>query len=275
MRGTAIEPTTRSVPVLMYHSISAGPGPTCIAPEVFRQQMAILEETGYRVVSLRNVLGWMRCGRALPGRCVALTFDDGFEDFAAIAHEELRRRRWPATVFVPSGHVGGSDGWDRPSPSGHRRLMDWSTIAGLAAEGVEFGGHGVGHRDLTRVRGTDLEAEVLGSKRAIEDRTGREVACFAPPFGRSDDEVARYVRRHYLMAVGTRLARADRDDDPYDVPRIEMWYFREPRRWRAFLRGEAEGYFLARQFLRGARRLAAAIAPARPTAPGSVSSTTT
>jgi len=248
----------------MYHSISDGPGPTCIEPETFRLQMAILEEMGYRVVSLMDLLSWMQRGRELPDSCVALTFDDGFADFADFAFPELHRRGWTATVFLPAGHVGGFDHWEAASRLGHRRLLDWPTISELAAHGVDFGGHGVGHRDLTRVRGAALEAEVLDSKRAIEDRSGREVTSFAAPYGRSDAEVRRVVRRHYRMAVGTTLARAGRESDAYDVPRIEMWYFRQPRRWRALLRGEAGNFLLARRFMRRVRGLAAAISPGPP-----------
>ena len=40
------------VNILMYHSISEGAGPTCIAPRTFREQMAALEECGYRAVAL-------------------------------------------------------------------------------------------------------------------------------------------------------------------------------------------------------------------------------
>jgi peptidoglycan/xylan/chitin deacetylase (PgdA/CDA1 family) len=256
----------------MYHSISDGPGPTCIDPEAFRLQMTILAEAGYQVVSLMDILSLMQSGREFPERRVALTFDDGFADFATIAFPELHGRGWPATVFLPTGHVGGFDHWEAPSQAGYRRLLDWPTISELAAHGVDFGGHGVEHLDLTGVRGAALEAEVLGSKRAIEDRTGREVTSFAAPYGRSDTEVTRVVRRYYRMAVGTTLARAGRESNPYDVPRVEMWYFRQPRRWRAFLRGEAESFLLTRRILRRVRSLATAISPNR--RPGRVTATT-
>jgi peptidoglycan/xylan/chitin deacetylase (PgdA/CDA1 family) len=258
---TQTQSTCSSVLVLMYHSISDGPGPTCIAPGEFRQQMAVLEETGYRVVSLTDVLNWIEDGRELPERCVALTFDDGFADFATIAFPELHKRAWPATVYLPTGHVGGFDHWEPASRLGHRPLMNWATISELAAHGVDFGGHGVEHRDLTRVRGALLEAEVRDSKRAIEDRTGNAVTSFAAPYGRSDAQVTRVVRRHYRIAVGTTLARTGLDSDPFDVPRIEMWYFRKPRRWRALLHGEAENFLLAKRLMRRVRNLAAAISP--------------
>lgn len=255
----------RGVLVLMYHSISDGPGPTCIAPEVFRDQMAALEELDYRVVPLSEVPGWMRGTRALPPRCACLTFDDGFADFASDAAPVLRRIGWPSTVFLPVGHVGGADLWEPPTAGGRRRrLMDWPTIAGLAADGVEFGAHGVSHRDLSRLRGQELEAEVCLPRRVIEQRIGRAVTSFAAPYGRADAAAERLVRRQYRRAVGTTFGRARRGADPYAIPRIEMHYFRQPDRWRSFLRGDARAYVLARRLMRGARGIVAAGRPVVP-----------
>ena len=64
------------------------------------------------------------------------------------------------------------------------------------------------------------------------------------------------IRRRYRISCGTRLARVQRTDDPIDLPRIEMHYFREAGRWRDFLRGR-DGYFQARRVLRAARETAA------------------
>jgi peptidoglycan/xylan/chitin deacetylase (PgdA/CDA1 family) len=249
----------REVAVLMYHSISEGSGPTCIRPEVFRRQMECLEGSGYRVVSLRELGEWTRGERELPPRSAVLTFDDGFLDFATAAFPEIQRRGWPATVFLPVGHLGETDRWESRRPGAPaRRLMDWSTVADLAAAGVDFGAHGVTHRDLTRLRGAELAHEVLRPKQMIEERLARPVASFAAPFGRTAPAVDDLVRQHYRQAVGTELARAHRRSDPYAIPRIEMWYFRELRRWSAFLRGDARNFLLVRRLLRRFRTFLAA-----------------
>ncbi len=161
------------------------------------------------------------------------------------------QRGWPATVFVPTGYVGDCDRWEAPLDRARpRALLDWSTIAELSAGGVDFGGHGVWHRDVTRLRGAALEEEVAGTKRAIEQKTGREVTSFAAPYGYSNREVQAMVRRHYSLAVSTTLAVAGRESDPYDVPRIEMWYFRGPRRFTAFLQGGARTFLATRRLVR-------------------------
>jgi peptidoglycan/xylan/chitin deacetylase (PgdA/CDA1 family) len=89
------------VSILMYHSISDGPGPTCIAPTTFRRHMAALADCGYHIVSLADIAAWKRGDHGLPERSVALTFDDGYEDFATVVFPELQARGWTVTVFLP------------------------------------------------------------------------------------------------------------------------------------------------------------------------------
>ncbi len=242
------------IDILMYHSVSDGEGPTCIAPQTFRRQMEAIAEQGGRGVALAELSGWLRGEGRPDGKPVVLTFDDGFTDFADVVYPELRARGWTATVFLPAGKAGGFSDWDAAPALARRPLLSWAAAAELAALGVEIGAHGVSHADLTALPPEAARAEVADSRRRIEDRIGRPVTSFAAPYGRTNEAVRAEVRRHYRAAVGTELGRARPTSDPHELPRLEMWYFRDPARWQAYLAG-ARGYFLLRQVLRRAKRL--------------------
>lgn len=245
----------REISILMYHSIADGPGPLCIAPEVFRRQVAILADCGGAAVGLADYLAFRQGQLDLPERAVVMTFDDGYADFAATAFPELERRGWRCTVFVPAGWVGRSAGW--MAGEARRPLMDWRTIADLAARaGAEIGSHGLTHADLRALGEPAAREEIVESKRVIEERAGCRVAAFAPPYGRTSRRLREEIARHYGCAVGTVLARAREDADLFDLPRIEMWYFRDSARWRRFLERRATGYFALRRMLRRMRGLA-------------------
>lgn len=248
-----------SVNVLMYHSISDEPGPTSIAPQIFRAQVRALAGAGYTVVSLGAVAQWISGGPPLPPRSVAITFDDGFSDFASHAAPPLRECGWGATVFLPSGKVGGVEDWRGANTDPPRRLMGWDQVIALAGQGFEFGAHSVTHPDLTTLGAAELDTELGESRDEILRQLGRVPIAFAPPYGASNLAVRSRIAAYYGHSVGTRLARVSVGDDLFDLPRIEMYYFRDLNRWRRHLDGRGELYFAARRVLRGARRLAMSV----------------
>jgi peptidoglycan/xylan/chitin deacetylase (PgdA/CDA1 family) len=243
------------IDILMYHSISEGPGPTCMAPAIFRQQMADLAACGYRAIGLTSFAAGVCNGDWPVGKVVVLTFDDGFEDFATVAFPELYQRGWSATVFLPAAKMGGAADWEGAGDSQKRALMSWNSVRELAAQGIEFGAHGVHHVDLTTLSARAAQAEILDSKKRIEDALGRPVTSFAAPYGRTTPAVRREIQRHFLSAVGTTFARVRPTSPLHDLPRVEMHYFRDPSRWRSYVSGGSQGYFLLRQVLRRARGL--------------------
>lgn len=241
--------------ILMYHSISDRSGPTSIPPAVFRTQMDLLAECGFRPVPLSELADWLAGGAPLPPRPVVITFDDGFADFAEHAAPVLVALGWAATVFLPTGRMGGPENWKGADTDPPRPLMSWDQVRRLADQGIEFGGHSVTHPDLTALSPADLEREVRQSGEDIGRRIGKVPTAFAPPYGASNAAVRGEIRKWYGVAVGTRLARVSRGCDRYDLPRIEMHYFRDPARWRSYLEGRGEWYFALRRSLRAARRL--------------------
>ncbi len=254
LEGTTAGPRKAQILVLMYHSISEGPGPTCISAEIFRAQMDALANAGYQIHSLGDLIGWRRGERELPERSAVLTFDDGFADFATSAFPLLERRGWPATVFLPSGKVGGNDDWESPAAGRPpRRLMGWEAVRRLAACGVMFGAHGVTHADLTQLAPSAARREILDSKRTIAEQTGRLPDVFCPPYGRVNSPLLTEIRSAYDASVGTTLAAMRQADDLYTIPRIEMFYFRHPRLWQQYLAGKGGLYFTVRRGLRAMR----------------------
>jgi peptidoglycan/xylan/chitin deacetylase (PgdA/CDA1 family) len=253
MNGTGV-----GVPVLTYHSISASAEPTSIDPATFRMQVDELVAQGYASLSADEFIAWHRSPGPAPGRRVLLTFDDGFGDFASAAFPILRDRGFTATVFIPTGWVGRSEQW-RGAKVPARPLLDWPTIRELAVLGVEFGGHGVAHVDLTQLAPAARRAEIVDCGRVLADRIGRPTRCFAAPYGRVNAAVLADIAAHYEAAVGTRFERAQRGHPRHDLPRVEMHYFRDRGHWRRFLQG-GYAYFQARKLLRWAGIAARSVA---------------
>jgi hypothetical protein len=105
---------------------------------------------------------------------------------------------------------------------------------------------------LTRLDFDRACREVDDSKRTIEDRLGSPVVSFAAPYGRITPELRAHASQSFQCAVGTRMAIATAASDRYDLPRIDMWYFRSQARWSAYLDG-ARTYFAVRQVFRRVR----------------------
>jgi peptidoglycan/xylan/chitin deacetylase (PgdA/CDA1 family) len=240
--------------VLAFHSISAEPGPTSIDIATFGMQMDVLQQHGFSTMTCDEFLDWRRSGSGDAARRVLITFDDGFADFATAAYPILQKHGFSAIAFVPTGKLGGREDWHGANES-PRALMSWPTVHELARSGVEFGGHGVTHSDLTRLSARERRDEIERSAQDLAEHTGCRPRSFAPPYGRVNASVLADLSRSYDVAFGTRFARARPSSHVLDVPRIEMHYFRKPWQWRAFVRGN-RSYYLARRALRAIKGLA-------------------
>jgi len=120
----------------------------------------------------------------------------------------------------------------------------------LADEGATFGSHSVTHPNLDSLAPEAVTDELCLSRDALEDRLGKPVQHFAPPYGRATPSVQRQIGEHYGSSVGTRLESANLLSPGLDFPRLEMYYFRDVGVWRRHLEGRGRHYLALRKALR-------------------------
>lgn len=169
--------------VLCYHAVSPDwDYPLAVTEEALRAQLRWVSRLGYRWGRPSDLLG--------GGRVAHVTFDDAYASVLD-AVPLLRARGATATVFVPTGFVGGTfrtEILDDAAPA-HRAVLTWDDLRGLAREGVAIGSHTVTHAHLTELDHAELRAELLDSRRALEDELGTRCTSLAYPFGEYDDRV--------------------------------------------------------------------------------------
>ena len=111
--------------ILMYHQIGRfkpmrGHRSTYCDHRRFAAQMAYLKRFGYNVLSIDAALACLRGEQPTPPRAVALTFDDGYENFYEYAWPVLKAHGYPAMVYLISSLLGrpsiwlAADGRDTP-----------------------------------------------------------------------------------------------------------------------------------------------------------------
>ena len=194
------------LPVLLYHHV----GPTqpgthrslTVSPARFERQVRCLVRKGYRGISASDWLRWRLDGKGLPEKPVLLTFDDGYADLAQHAFPVLQEFGFKAAVYIVTGRIGSTNTWDEECGSGTHRLLSADQILYWVGRGIEFGAHSRTHAELTTLEPHELEEEVLGSKRDLEQLLGHRVVSFAYPFGFHNTSVVECVSSIFDLAFG-------------------------------------------------------------------------
>jgi peptidoglycan/xylan/chitin deacetylase (PgdA/CDA1 family) len=240
--------------VLTYHSIDETGSPVSVSEGAFRAHVSWLASGAVRVVPLRDLLALDADG---PD-AIALTFDDALESFGTLAAPLLLEAGLPVTVFVVSDYVGRTSDWSGTGGSVPVfPVLPWSELGRLAAAGVELGAHTRTHPILTQLSDERLAAEIEGSGRCVREETGVEPRAFSYPYGACDDRVvAATIASGYAAAVTTELMLLGRVVDPHRVPRLDMYYFRDPRRLEAWGTPTFRAYTAARHLGRRVREAA-------------------
>ena len=243
--------------ILTYHSIDPSGSPISVDEAAFRAHVAFLASGAVRVVPLATITS-----PAAPHNGVALTFDDGFRNFAQVAWPLLRDRGLPVTVFIVSGQAGGTNAWGgRASPAVPTLdLMTWDEIGRVASEGATLGAHSRTHPDLRRLTRERVTDEIAGSVEDIASRTGARPESFAYPFGGVTPDVESAAAPVVSQAVTTELRGLHGHEHLLRLPRLDAFYLRDAGRIEQW----GSPAWQRRLALRGVLRRARSLVTGRP-----------
>lgn len=213
--------------VLMYHSVDSRPlfedlyGN--IPPWRLERDLRYVSSE-YRVTDLRSIA----TDRTLGEKRIALTFDDGFQNFYTNVLPLLRDYELPATVFVAPGIVGDPElsesalgGVTRLSVADEKVLMDDRQLEDLATEPlVTIGNHTRTHRPLDELDPDEQRREITGGKTDLEDSLGISVREFSYPYGAFDSTSATIVEEGHDLAVTAKHELVEKHTDAFHVPRL-------------------------------------------------------
>jgi peptidoglycan/xylan/chitin deacetylase (PgdA/CDA1 family) len=189
----------------------------------FHGQMALIEDLGYRVVPLEEVVAAVRREEAPQEPLLAVTFDDGWASNLDGAFPELARRGWPATVFVATSYL------DRPP------YVASGQIPRILELGISLGNHTHGHRDVTGLSDEKIHAEIAECSRRIVNLAGTAPSHFCYPNGRYSPRARAAVAKAGLSgACSGRVGPNPPGTDPLLLRRLTVEAGDGPRelRWR-------------------------------------------
>jgi peptidoglycan/xylan/chitin deacetylase (PgdA/CDA1 family) len=209
--------------VLTYHRFATERrSPFSVAADVLERQMKWLADAKLAVGSA--LIDAVIAGD-MPNRSgVLVTMDDGDPSVIENAAPIFERHRIPYAVYVVPGRIGRRD------------HMSAAQLRELSQRGAEIGSHTMSHRSVTSLGRAELTAELVDSKKMIEDITGKQVTSFAYPFGTLRDFDARsgdaLREAGYSLAFTSQHGAVEEGIDPMFVPRIKIeggdpdWMFR-------------------------------------------------
>ncbi len=122
----------------------------------------------------------------LPGqkdKGVIITFDDGEQSIYDFAFPILKKFNMRAVVFLPVDYVGKKNLWDVSLFGKRTNHLSWDQIIEMKKWGIEFGSHGMTHRNLTKLSKDEIEHELSESKRILEQKIG-ECRSISYPFNK-------------------------------------------------------------------------------------------
>lgn len=215
---------SKSAVVFMYHHFGDSRYPsTNIRLEQFENHLSYLKENDYNVWAFSKIVKYLKNGKEIPSKTVALTVDDAYISVYTQAYPRLKKLGWPFTVFVNS----------KPVDSKFGNFMNWNQMREMQKNGAEFANHSVSH-DVMLAKSTESKSQwqnritkevQIAQKRLQEElgaNTNENPKLFSYPFGEYSTQTAELIQKLGYVGVAQTSGVISKESDFLALPRFAM-----------------------------------------------------
>jgi len=208
-----------TITILCYHQFDSA-GPYSMKTEEFRQNLQEIKARGFTVIPMSHVVEYYHGKRdQLPEKSLVITIDDGYRSVYLHAYPLLKEYGFPWVFYIYSDFVNSGAG-----------SVTWEQLKEMSKNGMELGSHSKSHPFLPKKGGKNqeqydawLDAEIVQSRKVIEEKTGVPVQTFAYPYGAFDKYVrAKTIQAGYEGIVTVVHANNFTHSDPMELNRFVM-----------------------------------------------------
>jgi peptidoglycan/xylan/chitin deacetylase (PgdA/CDA1 family) len=206
------------VPILSYQDFAEKcEAPHCTPRKILIHQMNYLKDNGYRVISLKDLLGFLEYKHGIPKKSVVITVDDGYRSFYEIAYPILNEYSFKATLFISTDLMRKS-----------KNRVTWNQLKKIKADGFEVGSGCLSRTDLTKRRAKErekaylkrIENELVRSKKIIDRKLGQKTIFLAFPYGGYNQRILQLSEKAgYKIGLSVRKGSNPFFADPLSLKR--------------------------------------------------------
>jgi len=214
-------PASQAGVILLYHHVDASTPPiTSIKPDQFERHLSIIEEEGYSVLPLQDLVERSMASDADPTeKIVAITFDDAYQSIYTEAYPRLKKRDWPFTIFVSPGYVADD----------HPLYLSWQQLREMADAGAGIQNHTYRHAHLIRRQADESDAmwrqrvknDISRAATLLAER-GFETSQFAYTYGEYNPALLQIVGEMNLTGFGQQSGAVGPTSDSRLLPRFPL-----------------------------------------------------
>lgn len=186
------------LPIIMYHSFLYDKNlqnEYTISPSVLENDLKYFKSNGYETVGVSDIVNYVYFEKALPKKCVMLTFDDGYYNNYYYAYPIIKKYN-AKVVISPIVYMTQkySQTKDISITYGHISISDFKEM--LSSGCVEIANHSYNMHSLSPRKGVavkngetelqyqkSLSDDVLTAQKYLKDNLSVTPECFVYPFG--------------------------------------------------------------------------------------------